>query len=167
MRNNMDGSASQFFYRSLDEFQQGFGTLDSLYWIGLDTLHDLSQRGCAVRFDFKDFDGTCYYAQYSTFLVGASADNYRLNIGGYEGNSRDSMTATHNNTQFSTYDRGPMQGCADYMIGGGWWFFSEYARPYECCSACLTNSYNPLYWYDPNDTSYLFMPEAVEVRFAC
>ena len=87
LRNTLEGLESQFFRHSWTKYQQGFGNNDSLYWIGLDKLHDLSQRGCAVRMDLDDIDGNCYYAQYSTFVVGDSEDGYRLSIGGFSGNT--------------------------------------------------------------------------------
>ena len=156
MRNPNESLTSKmnFFLRSWNAYQQGFGTLDSLYWIGLDKL----QRGCAVRFDLLADDGTWYYAQYSTFVVGGSADNYRLNIGGYEGNFGDAMTNVHNNMQFSTYDGGPLQDCGQL---GGWWYVDG-----SCGTAWLTTN-NVIEWIETETyTGYLVL-NAVEVRFAC
>ena len=151
----MAGSESQFFYRTWNEYTQGFGTPDSLYWIGLDTLHDLSQRGCAVRFYLQAVDGTWYYAQYSTFVVGGPADNYRLNIGGYSGNTGFDAMIYHNNMEFSTYDYGPDQTTCARFFFGGWWF------NIFCCTACLTVS--PNYFFVWSNMSL----KEVEIRFVC
>ena len=161
LRNTAEGSDSKFFNHAWNEYQQGFGTLDSAYWIGLDTLHNLSQSGCGVRFDLQAVDGTWYYAQYSKFVVGDSADNYKLNIGGYSGNTTfDAMIPFHNNMEFSTYDHGPMQNdCAGYY-SGGWWFNA-------CCTACLTISPKDFFeWANMSDDECVFL-KAVEIRFVC
>jgi hypothetical protein len=49
LRNDISVSDPNFFNRSWEEYQQGFGSPDSLYWIGLDKLHDLSQHGCGIQ----------------------------------------------------------------------------------------------------------------------
>lgn len=53
-------------------------------------------------------------------------ENYRLLVGGYEGNATDSLSA-HNGFAFSTYDRNNDEAprccpCAP-AYGGGWWFY--------------------------------------------
>ena len=153
LRNTAAGSNSYYFYRTWSEYRQGFGTIDSLYWIGLDKLHDLSQRGCAVLFDLQDPDGTWYYARYSTFLVGDSADYYRLSVGGFTGNVSDALTIYHNNKQFSTYDYGPSLGCG-ISYYGGWWYDS-------CCYVCLTLSPSGVFHWN-----YMRLNVA-DVRFVC
>ena len=48
------------------------------------------------------------YAQYSNFKMHGEKDNYKLEIGGYEGNAGDSMNDPwygSNLSPFSTYDR--------------------------------------------------------------
>ena len=152
---------STFFQRTWDEFKEGFGQnveFDDRYWIGLDRLHDLSQRGCAVRFDVQYADdGTWHHAQYSTFHVGDSADNYRLNIAGYSGDISDSIFQFHNNAEFSTYDNGPQQACTD-TYQAGWWYN-------DCCAACLT-SFNYFQVVDI-DADTIYPLYAAEVRFVC
>ena len=51
-RNDYAGSSSGFFNRPWTQYQQGFGSPTALYWIGLDRLHEVSQRNCKIRFDF-------------------------------------------------------------------------------------------------------------------
>ena len=162
LRNTAAGSDSKFFYQTWNNYQQGFGTLDSLYWIGLDKLHDLSQSGCAVQFNFQAVSGTCYYAQYSTFVVGGSAENYTLNIGGLSGNTFDAMIWNHNNLQFSTYDYGPEALHCSVPLDSGWWYGNG-----ACCTACLTVfPSSHLSWWGRNSGQYFFLKE-VEIRFVC
>ena len=158
LRNIASQSHSNYFYRNWSDYRQGFGSPDSLYWIGLERLHDLSLRGCAVRFDLQDLHGAWYHAQYSTFVVGDSVDYYRLlSVGGFTGDARldDTLYEYHKNLQFSTFDYGPVRGCATQFYGG-WWFKN-------CCTACLTYSgsdYRQFGWGDN------ILKEAV-VRFVC
>ena len=159
LRNTMAGSDWLFFNRPWSDYQQGFGTIDSLYWIGLNKLHDLSQRGCSVRFDLQALDGTWYFTQYSTFVVGDSADFYRLSVNGFSGDIYDAMISRHSNTQFSTFDYGPTSSCASNLKGG--WLF------HGCCLACLTTSPGTyLFWYNEVDNTLMRLG-TTEVRFAC
>ena len=131
MRNDVGGSASQFFHRSWNDYKRGFGNQSSQFWIGLDWLQDLTHSNCTVMFDLQDLSGTWYYARYTHFKIAGPEDGYLLTIDGYSGNLGDAM-AYHNSSQFSTYDHGPWQSCgANYF--GGWWFDNNY-----CCTACVT-----------------------------
>ena len=161
LRNTKAGSAAKFFHRTLKVYQQGFGSPDSLYWIGLDRLHNLSQSGCGVRFNLQDLDGTWYYAQYSTFVVNNAANSYRLSVGGFSGDIYDSMSNYQNNMPFSTYDHDNYCTCGRDKYFG-WWHNC-------CCAACIALFPTPL-WYTqsvpPFGSSNINL-NATEVRFAC
>ena len=158
LRNTKAGSVAKFFHHSLIEYQQGFGASDSLYWIGLDRLHDLSQRGCAVRFNLQDRNGAWYYAQYSTFVVDDSTNSYTLTVGGYSGNIYDSMYY-HNNLPFSTYDHDYNYCTCGASKFCGWWHDC-------CCTACVTLSPNPVWYTAPQFGSYIYLNTS-EARFVC
>ena len=134
-----------FFNRPWTSYQQGFGSPTSLYWIGLDRLHQLTQINCQVRFDLQDTGGTWHYAQYSNFSVDNSSTNYTLTIGGWSGDAGDAMSMS-NGQQFSTYDAdhdGFAVNCASWN-GGGFWFGSW------CTHALITTSTDNngfLSWY--------------------
>ena len=50
-RNNFNGLNSKFFNRTYAEYENGFGSPSSLYWIGLKSLHQLTQNNtCSARF---------------------------------------------------------------------------------------------------------------------
>ena len=158
---NIAAAENDFFSRTWEEFKLEFGTIDSLYWIGLDNLHELSQLGCALRFELQYEDGNCHYAQYSTFSVGDSADNYRLNFDGYSGDLPDSTFQFQNNAEFSTYDNGPCAYCADYFRGA-WWY-----DMWVCCEACLT-SHKGFYVIHPISLDwFLGYSKTVEVIALC
>ena len=146
LRNNFTGSTSGFFNLPWTQYQQGFGSPTSLYWIGLDKLHQLTQGQCQVRFDLQDTNGTWFYAQYSSFSVGDSSTNYTLTIGGWSGDTGHDAMAFSNGLPFTTYDADHdaySGNCASYY-GGGFWFGDGW-------EACMTGSSFSYYfaWYTP------------------
>ena len=68
-------------------------------------------------------DVSMHYAVYTTFEISNEADGYRLKIGGFSGNARDSMS-NHNGMKFSTKDQDndilPSSNCARDREGA-WW----------------------------------------------
>ena len=84
VQRRQDGSED--FYRGWSDYKAGFGDVNGEFWLGLDKIHRLSNSGENVlRIDLWDFDGTTAYAIYTTFFVASEADNYRLNVGDFEG----------------------------------------------------------------------------------
>ena len=124
LRNDYASSDSCSFNRSWVEFVQGFGDPSSYYWVGLDTLHELSQNDCKLHFDLQLVNGSWYFAEYSNFHVADSSSNYALTISGYTGELGDAMSY-HNGHEFSTYDAdhdlNPLANCA-FQIRGGFWY---------------------------------------------
>ena len=86
----LDGSVD--FYRAWESYKNGFGDLNSEFWLGNDNLHRLTASAdVMLRVDLEDFDGNITYAEYTTFQVADEADKYRITIGGYNGTAGDSM----------------------------------------------------------------------------
>ncbi|KAK2155352.1 hypothetical protein LSH36_242g06013, partial [Paralvinella palmiformis] len=98
-----DGSVN--FERDWLAYQNGFGNKSGEYWLGLATMHRVSNKGRSyqLRVDMMLFSGETYYAKYSSFSVGAERGKYALHVSGYTGNAGDSFSY-HDNTQFSTFD---------------------------------------------------------------
>ena len=112
------------FYREWDEYEQGFGSLDGEFWLGLDKIHQLTQLGnWTLRVDLEDFEGNTAYAEYESFQVGAAASNYTLSIGSYYGTAGDALRES-NGRQFSTHDRDNDAysggSCVAIIQGAGW-----------------------------------------------
>ena len=94
------------------------------FWIGLDKLHALAGpgRGAVLIVTIKVTKYEMMHATYSTFEVASEADNYRLTIGGYEGEAGDSLSDL-NGMSFSTHDKPNNAGfrnCGQQL--GGWWY---------------------------------------------
>uniref|UniRef100_A0A3Q3NKL3 Uncharacterized protein n=1 Tax=Labrus bergylta TaxID=56723 RepID=A0A3Q3NKL3_9LABR len=114
-----DGSVD--FFRGWKDYQKGFGDLSGEFWLGLDSLHNLTSfTKMNLRVDLRDIDESVF-AKYSTFEV--AKRNYKLTVGGYSGTAGDSLTY-HNSRFFSTKDRDPtpfITRCA-MSYRGGWWY---------------------------------------------
>uniref|UniRef100_A0A3Q1IEG1 Tenascin XB n=1 Tax=Anabas testudineus TaxID=64144 RepID=A0A3Q1IEG1_ANATE len=114
-----DGSVN--FFRGWNEYVTGFGELNGEFWLGLESLHNLTATSrMTLRVDLRDGDKSVF-AKYSTFDV--AKKNYRLTVAGYSGTAGDSLSY-HNNRVFTTKDRDPVQfitRCA-MSYRGGWWY---------------------------------------------
>eukprot|EP00112_Aurelia_sp_Birch-Aquarium-sp1_P010909 Seg2307.6 transcript_id=Seg2307.6/GoldUCD/mRNA.D3Y31 product=Tenascin-R protein_id=Seg2307.6/GoldUCD/D3Y31 len=112
------------FSRNWADYKTGFGDMKGSFWIGLDKLHTLAApgRGAILIVSIKEVTGSnSIHANYSIFEVAGEADNYRLTIGGYQGEAGDSMSDL-NGTSFSTYDQANHPGFQNCKkVVGGWW----------------------------------------------
>ncbi|XP_052682458.1 fibrinogen-like protein A [Crassostrea angulata] len=122
IQRRLDGSVN--FRRNWREYEDGFGTFDSEYWIGNKNLHYLTSDGLTyLRVEMMMQTCEWRYADYGQFIVKSATDKYRLFVANYSGNAGDSFYY-HNNAQFSTYDYDhdtSYSNCAD-RCKGGWWY---------------------------------------------
>jgi ficolin len=116
-------------------YKAGFGSPDSDYWLGLETMHQLTTSGSyQLRLELQQLStGDWYVDEYSSFTVGDEATSkYQLNVAGHSGNGTDSLlddtgcvsNVRHNGMKFTTSDQdNDLAGgnCASYTGGGGWW----------------------------------------------
>jgi ficolin len=131
-----DGSVA--FERTWIEYQNGFGNPGGEFWLGNEALYLLTSNGkYKLRIDMEDFEGNKRYAEYSTFSISSSADNYRLTVSGYTGNAGDSLSY-QSGAQFSTKDAdNDAHGSAScqQLHRGAWWY-----------KACIHSNLNGLYF---------------------
>ncbi|XP_065368139.1 ficolin-1-like [Calliphora vicina] len=156
IQRRQDGSVD--FYRNWNDYKVGFGNKDGEFFIGLETLHRLTDSGVTYELliEMKTFSGSKYNANYSHFVVGSESENYKLkNLGRYHGNAGDSLNY-HLHQWFSTKDRrndqNPNEDCAK-SYEGGWWYN-------ECHLSNLNGRYhkdentqraNGIHWYKVTD----------------
>ncbi|KAJ8369810.1 hypothetical protein SKAU_G00098380 [Synaphobranchus kaupii] len=122
IQRRQDGSVN--FFRTWDQYKQGFGNLNGEYWLGLEHLYWLStQSDYRLRVALEDWQGRQAFAEYDHFRLEPESDWYRLRLGQYHGNAGDSLS-WHNNKAFTTLDRDKdayTGNCAHYQKGG-WWY---------------------------------------------
>ena len=117
--------ASVDFNRGWNDYKTGFGDPNGNFWLGLERLHRLASpgKGAKLRIDLKHQNSRIYHAIYSKFEISNEADGYRLEVDGYSGNARDSMSY-HNGMKFSTKDKdndmATGSNCAQ-KHEGAWW----------------------------------------------
>ncbi|XP_052786259.1 angiopoietin-2-like [Mya arenaria] len=74
----LDGSVN--FNRSFADYEQGFGSLDGEFWLGLSLLYSMTSRdNMTLRVDVSLQDGTTGFDEYSGFFI-SDPDRYVFNV---------------------------------------------------------------------------------------
>ncbi|XP_062128478.1 angiopoietin-related protein 2-like isoform X1 [Drosophila sulfurigaster albostrigata] len=86
------------FKRSLQEYCEGFGKSRDDFWIGLETIHKITNyQPHVLRIQIWDYSEEQYFAEYDNFVVGGKDENYKLkSLGDYKGNAGDMMRFNEN-----------------------------------------------------------------------
>lgn len=129
IQRRLDGGLS--FGRSWKDYEQGFGSVDGEYWLGLRHIHDVTSRApYSVRMEMWDVNNVYWLADYETFSVDDVRSLYRLNVGGYHGNATDAMRYA-NAMSFSAPDRDndvSSTHCAKFYAAGWWYKHCHYGN---------------------------------------
>lgn len=155
----LDGSVD--FNRNWNDYENGFGNLEKEHWLGLKILSKLTVNSkCVLRvdieyhkFDNEDIDPK--NAEWTTFKVEDSTQNYRLTVENYrltvephedlDGVLKNDLVY-HNGAEFSTRDRdndkNRVINCAEMHKGGNWY------------KSCALQSVNGEYLDGPNSLTY-------------
>ncbi|XP_071837755.1 uncharacterized protein [Apostichopus japonicus] len=128
----VDGSVS--FYETWNNYKDGFGDLNSSFWLGNEKLHVISaQRDHQLRIDvwFNNTNDDSAYLQYNLFRISSEATKYELTLGSYTGSFDYDYMDYHRDMKFSTFDQDndlAGQNCAHSAYHpGGWWFKACYS----------------------------------------
>lgn len=125
IQRRQDGSVN--FYRNWTSYVEGFGSIEGEFFIGLETLYYLTTIPQELLIILEDFEGTQRSAKYRTFRVHSQKEDYRLEIGEYEGDAGNSFEP-HNGQKFSTWDRDNDDSDTNCAVRkrGGWWYTACY-----------------------------------------
>ncbi|OWF38217.1 ficolin-1-like [Mizuhopecten yessoensis] len=147
IQNRIDGSLD--FYKTWEEYKQGFGFPYGEYWIGNENLYKLTSSGSyELRIEMEDITGLSKYAAYSVFSVASESENYSLAASGFTGTVFNSLS-DHHLKPFSTWDRDNDEAstsCAT-TYQGGWWYT-------KCHKSNLNGPYKPATVDDPKAMSW-------------
>ncbi|PIK39934.1 hypothetical protein BSL78_23224 [Apostichopus japonicus] len=127
IQRRVDGSVD--FYRTWNEYKQGFGFLKREFWLGNDQISDLTnQKDYELRIDMNNANGVPYFAKYDLFRISDEWSKYRMvDLGGYlpESTANHDSLAYHRDMSFTTYnsdnDRHSSYNCADNHRNA-WWY---------------------------------------------
>lgn len=113
------------FNRNWRAYQQGFGDLQSEFFIGLDKLHAITKsQPYELYIHLENAKGEKRFARYDSFAIGNEDASYEItSLGNYTGNAGDGMVH-HNHMKFSTFDEdndNSERNCADEN-SAGWWY---------------------------------------------
>ncbi|XP_028406728.1 ficolin-1-like [Dendronephthya gigantea] len=138
MRN--DGQDAALFDRDWVTYQNGFGDLNSNFWLGNEFLHQITKdKPHELHVDLRK-PGSGAYVFYSGFQVANKDDGYRLTFdaSSYVGTGGNSLPH-HNNMRFSTPERDldPVSANCAAERKTGWWF-------HHCSFA--TPTMVPIHW---------------------
>ncbi|XP_052785543.1 fibroleukin-like isoform X2 [Mya arenaria] len=129
-QHRVDGSVD--FYRNFSSYENGFGSLQGEFWLGLKLMHEMTSRTAHdLRIDITRANDSTAYIVYADFSVGAGS-NYTLHVG--DALSERGLAVLPNGLQFNTYangsafttfdhdnDRWGSNNCAVYHHGA-WWY---------------------------------------------
>ncbi|KAM7354509.1 microfibril-associated glycoprotein 4-like isoform 2-T2 [Cochliomyia hominivorax] len=128
-----DGSEN--FTRPWLDYVNGFGAVDGEYWLGLENMHQLTNKigQQQLYVHIEDFEGNTYYALYDDFVVGNATESYALkSLGKYYGMGEDDMSYNVG-SKFSTIDQDNDDwgngSCATERQTGWWYTYCTYVQP--------------------------------------
>eukprot|EP00112_Aurelia_sp_Birch-Aquarium-sp1_P011060 Seg2335.1 transcript_id=Seg2335.1/GoldUCD/mRNA.D3Y31 product="Fibrinogen gamma-B chain" protein_id=Seg2335.1/GoldUCD/D3Y31 len=118
------------------EYKEGFGRLETSFWLGLEKIHQLTstERNVELKISMKLNNRNLgnnkwKKARYSSFKVSGESDGYRLNVGDFIPHEAANKAAPDfftclNGTKFSTFD---VINSSDgtnraSLRGAGWWY---------------------------------------------
>ncbi|WAR28951.1 TEuncharacterized [Mya arenaria] len=78
-QHRVDGSVD--FYRNFSSYENGFGSPQDEFWLGLKLMHEMTSRATHdLRIDITRANDSTGYVVYADFSVGAGSD-YTLHVG--------------------------------------------------------------------------------------
>lgn len=122
---------SQAFNLTWLFYKKGFGDFDANFWLGLESIHQVTSLGTELYIGMESLDATPKYrqARYESFSVSNATNNYKLTLGDFQSSLSDSdigdSFGDHNGAEFSTIDKdndvSTSIHCAQ-QFNSGWWF---------------------------------------------
>ncbi|KAL9953629.1 hypothetical protein ACROYT_G041076 [Oculina patagonica] len=136
------------FNKNWVEYENGFGNLQSEFWLGNKIIHELMNTTRTLRIELKTRENKAGFAEYSHVTVDGPNDKYRMKIWGYSGNISDcggDSSWQFFTTKDSDNDKYPSKNCA-VDDNAGWWYK-------DCGCGNLNRQSGPKWdsWYISND----------------
>ena len=112
------------FTRNWEDYENGFGDLNTEFWIGLGNIYELTnnEEVDLIISVWSDIQTNITW-RYPVFRIAGPTEKYRLTVSGGSGPGSDAIAYT-NGRYFTTYDRDNdnwINNCG-YLYQGGWWY---------------------------------------------
>ncbi|RUS92195.1 hypothetical protein EGW08_000048 [Elysia chlorotica] len=111
------------FYRNWESYKNGFGALNSDFWLGNEKIYSITSTGqYELRVELKIQD-QLKFAHYRSFSLAGEDKNYAISVASYSGTAGNALDY-HNGHSFSTFDKdNDVHGsnCAANS-NGAWWY---------------------------------------------
>lgn len=103
IQNRVDGQLD--FFRTWNEYKEGFGNIAGEFWLGLEKIHELtSSKLHELRIEMEDFEGKLKFAEYPAFAISDESNFFTLSVlAKGTGNAGDSLKY-HGGMKFSTFE---------------------------------------------------------------
>lgn len=91
IQNRFNGDIN--FFRSWNDYKEGFGNVGGEFWLGLEKIHQLTSDTLQeLMIVIEDFNGGKRRATYSGFAISSEVGGYALNVlGKYTGDAGDAL----------------------------------------------------------------------------
>ncbi|PIK62265.1 putative ficolin-1-like [Apostichopus japonicus] len=100
--------ASVSFINTWITYRDGFGDLNSSFWLGNEKLHVISaERDHQLRIEiwFNTANDASEYLHYNLFRISSEATKYEITLGSYTGSFEYDYMDYHRDMKFTTYDQ--------------------------------------------------------------
>uniref|UniRef100_A0A0K8R944 Putative ficolin/ixoderin n=1 Tax=Ixodes ricinus TaxID=34613 RepID=A0A0K8R944_IXORI len=120
---------NDYFEKEFRDYERGFETTGSGFWIGLENLHVLTSfpnNQQALRIELKrKGEEKPTELLYHKFIVGSKAEHYKLTIDDYQGPNDYDALSYHKGEKFTikkSMTQNPDGDSCSERLSGGWWF---------------------------------------------
>ncbi|XP_062559102.1 microfibril-associated glycoprotein 4-like [Armigeres subalbatus] len=146
-----DGSVD--FNRSWADYRNGFGDVSGEYWLGLETLHQLTtQRPHELLVILENFNGSTSYARYTGIVIDNEQQKYRILFNSSASGSAADSFYPYRGEIFVTFDalNGSYSSCARELASGFWHYSCNASGSRNNVNGVYGNSTskNGIWWYN-------------------
>merc|ERR1712062_621243 len=115
------------YAKTWEEYKEEFCDKAGNYWIGLNTLHNITTSGSyGLSINMTTTSDEDMWVHYNSIVVDSEADFFKLHVSGFTGGvGVEDWLGNHNNMKFSTMDADNDRKsgrCSSEDGNSGWWF---------------------------------------------
>lgn len=109
------------FERGWEDYEEGFGSLQGSFWMGLKEMQVLAESGnWLLRVDMERENGSRHHVAFNGFKL--KGENYQLVLGPEHSKDISNNIAIFNGSSFSTHNRDTGGQNCPRQFKAGWWF---------------------------------------------